>query len=33
MIVPSKDIAFTKNQIDKIGNTIVYLSKQMADLK
>lgn len=32
MIVPSKDIAFTRDQIDKIGNTIVYLSKQMADL-
>lgn len=28
----SKDIAFTKDQIDKIGNTIVYLSNQIVDL-
>lgn len=32
MLIPSKDIAFTKDQIDKIGNTIVFLSKEMADL-
>lgn len=32
MLIPSKDIAFTKDQIDKIGNTIVYLSKEMEDL-
>lgn len=32
MLITSKDIAFTKNQIDKIGNTIIYLSNNMADL-
>lgn len=32
MLIPFKDIAFTKNQIDKIGNTIVYLSNDMSDL-
>jgi len=32
MLVPTKDIAFTKNQIDKIGNTIIFLSKKMGDL-
>ena len=26
MHLPSKDIAFTKDQIEKIGNTIIYLS-------
>lgn len=32
MFAPTKDIAFTKDQIDKIGNTIIYLSKKMGDL-
>src|SRR6185312_1189235 len=32
MLVPTKDIAFTKDQINKIGNTIIYLSKKMCDL-
>lgn len=32
MLAPSKDITFTKAQIDKIGNTIIYLSNNMADL-
>ena len=32
MLIPSKDIAFTKDQIDKVGNTIIYLSKEMTDL-
>jgi uncharacterized phage-associated protein len=32
MQIQSKDIAFTKDQIDKIGNTIVYLSNNMGDL-
>jgi uncharacterized phage-associated protein len=32
MFLLSKNIAFTKDQIDKIGNTIIYLSGNMADL-
>lgn len=28
----SRDIAFTKDQIDKIGNTIIYLLNNIADL-
>jgi len=32
MLIPTKDIAFTKDQIDKIGNTIIFLSKKMGDL-
>lgn len=32
MLVSTKDIAFTKDQIDKIGNTIIYLSKNIIDL-
>lgn len=32
MLVPTKDIAFTKDQIDKIGNTIIYLSKNITNL-
>jgi len=32
MLIPTKDIAFTKDQIDKIGNTIIFLSKKVDDL-
>lgn len=32
MLIPAKDIAFTKDQVDKIGNTIVFLSKAVPDL-
>lgn len=32
MFLPTKDIAFTKDQIDKIGNTIIFLSNKMNDL-
>lgn len=32
MLVSTKDIAFTKDQIDKIGNTIIFLSKKIDDL-
>lgn len=32
MLIPTKDIAFTKDQIDKIGNAIIFLSKKMDDL-
>lgn len=32
MLIPTKDIAFTKDQVDKIGNTIIYLSKNITDL-
>lgn len=32
MFQPSKDIAFTQDQIDKIGNTIVYLAGEVPDL-
>ena len=32
MLIPTKDIAFNKDQIDKIGNTIIFLSKNMGDL-
>lgn len=32
MLIPLKDIAFTKDQIEKIGNTIIYLSEKMEDL-
>ena len=32
MHLPSKDIAFTKDQIEKIGNTIIYLAKQIPEL-
>lgn len=32
MLTPTKDIAFTKNQIDKIGNSIIFFSKDMGDL-
>lgn len=32
MLSPTKDIAFTKDQIDKIGNTIIYLSENIKDL-
>lgn len=32
MLTPSKDIAFTRDQVDKIGNTIIYLSTKIPDL-
>lgn len=32
MLPPFRDIAFTKDQIDKIGNTIIYLSHKLSDL-
>jgi len=32
MLNSFKNIAFTKDQINKIGNTIIYLSREMTDL-
>lgn len=32
MLIPTKDIAFTKDQIDKIGNSIIYFSNKLGDL-
>lgn len=32
MLTSFKNIAFTKDQINKIGNTIIYLSREMPDL-
>jgi uncharacterized phage-associated protein len=32
MLYTQKDIAFTKDQVEKIGNTIVYLSQKINDL-